>query len=181
MRISTRKKSLFPAILIVIAILGSVTLLGCKNKNNEINPEPNISNSVSPFELLGKNAPEDATLLLVNNPSSEQLNLVTISEKLNLDDTNEHILIIPKSINSSISIWALEFKDNSLVPSKKVYEKDKTPENFVLDAKIIRPEGIPQYKIEITLGNSTNEYIFSYDGKNGTPNIEYIKAKQITN
>ena len=46
----------------------------------------------------------------------------------------------------------------------------------MLGTKLRRPEGIPQYKVEITSENLTSEYIFSYDGKNGTPDIEYISA-----
>ncbi|WP_461612565.1 hypothetical protein [Clostridium sp. Marseille-QA1073] len=46
----------------------------------------------------------------------------------------------------------------------------------MLSTKLIRPEGIPQYKVEITSEDLTSEYIFSYSGKNGTPNIEYISV-----
>lgn len=169
------KNYLFIIILIVSTIFSSIILIGCKD-NREINSKPNTSNSSSPFEILGKDIPEDVMLLIVNNPSSDQLKLVTINENFKLDETNEQILLIPKNTNSTISIWSLEFTDNNLVPNKKIYECEKTPENFVLSATLIRPEGIPQYKVKITSENLTSEYIFSYDGKNGTPNIEYISA-----
>ncbi len=170
-----RKNYLFIIVIIVSTIFNSIILVGCKD-NREIDSKPNTANSSSSFETLGKDIPENAMLLIVNNPSSDQLKSVTISENLKLDETNEHILLIPKNTNSTISIWSLEFKDNNLVPNKKIYECEKTPENFVLSTKLIRPEGIPQYKVEITSENLTSEYIFSYNGKNGTPNIEYVSA-----
>lgn len=175
MNIYERKNFSFIIILIIITIFSSIILVGCKD-NREIDSKSNTAKSLSFFEALGKDTPEDTVLLIVNNPSSDQLKLVTISKNLELDETNEQILLIPKNTNSTISIWSLEFTDNNLVSNKKIYECEKTPENFVLSAKIIRPEGIPQYKARITSGNLTSEYIFSYDGKNGTPNIEYISA-----
>ena len=173
--ICKRKNYLFIIVIIVSTIFSSIILVGCKD-NREIDSKPNAANSSSPFDILGKDAPEDGMLLIVNNPSSDQLKSVTISENLKLDETTEQILLIPKNTNSTISIWSLEFIDNNLVPNKKIYECEKTPENFVLSTKLIRPEGIAQYKVEITSENLTSEYIFSYDGKNGTPNIEYISA-----
>ncbi len=170
-----RKNYLFIIVIIVSTIFNSIILVGCKN-NREIDSKSNTSNSTSPFETFGKDIPEDVMLLIVNNPSSDQLKSVTISENLKLDETNEQILLIPKNTNSTISIWSLEFTDNNLVPNKKIYECEKTPENFVLSTKLSRPEGIPQYKVEITSENLTSEYIFSYDGKNGTPDIEYISG-----
>lgn len=175
MNIYEGKKISFIIILIVIIIFSSIILVGCKN-NREIDSKPNTVKSPPAFEVLEKDTPEDIALLIVNNPSSDQLKLVTISENLELDETNEQILLIPKNTNSTISIWSLKFADNNLVSNKKIYECEKTPENFVLSTKLIRPEGIPQYKVEITSENSNSEYIFSYDGKNGTPNIEYISA-----
>ncbi|WP_291579599.1 hypothetical protein [Clostridium sp. UBA6640] len=175
MNIYERKNFSFIIVLIVITIFSSIILVGCKD-NGEIDSKSNTAKSSSSFEVLGKDTPEDTVLLIVNNPSSDQLKLVTISENLELDETNEQILLIPRSTNSTLSIWSLEFTDNNLVPNKKIYECEKTPENFVLSTKLIRPEGIPQYKVEITSGDLTSEYIFSYDGKNGTPNIEYISA-----
>lgn len=170
-----RKNYLFIIVIIVSTIFNSIILVGCKS-NREIDSKSNTSNSSSPFQTFEKDIPEDVMLLIVNNPSSDQLKSVTISENLKLDETNEQILLIPKNTNLTISIWSLEFTDNSLVPNKKIYECEKTPENFVLSTKLIRPEGIPQYKVEITSENLTSEYIFSYDGKNGTSNIEYISA-----
>ncbi len=135
------KKHLIIIILMVITIFSNIILVGCKNNinNNEIDPKPDTTNSSSPFELFGIDAPEDTILLIVNNPSSDQLKSVTINENLKLDETNEQILIIPKNTNSTISICSLEFTDNNLVSNKKIYECEKTPENFVLNAKLIRP------------------------------------------
>ncbi|ARC86068.1 putative lipoprotein [Clostridium argentinense CDC 2741] len=175
MNIYERKNFSFIIILIVITIFSSIILVGCK-ENREISSKSNTAKASSSFEVLGKDTPEDTVLLIVNNPSSDQLKLVTISENLELDETSEQILLIPRNTNSTISIWSLKFTDNNLVPNKKIYECEKTPENFVLSTKLISPEGIPQYKVEITSENLTSEYIFSYDGKNGTPNIEYISA-----
>lgn len=175
MNIYKRKNYLFIIVLIVSTIFSSIILVGCK-QNREIDSKSNTAKSSSSFEVLGKDRTEDTVLLIVNNPSSDQLKLVTISENLELDEASEQILLIPRNTNSTISIWSLEFIDNKLVPNKKIYKCEKTPENFVLSTKLIRPEGIPQYKAEITSEKLISEYIFSYDGKNGIPNIEYISA-----
>ncbi|WP_461612566.1 hypothetical protein [Clostridium sp. Marseille-QA1073] len=81
------KSYLFIIVLIVSTIFSSIILVGCKD-NREINSKPNTANSSSPFEILGKDAPEDTILLIVNNPSSNQLKSITISENFKLDHFN---------------------------------------------------------------------------------------------
>lgn len=123
-----------------------------------------------------KDAPEDAIALIVNLPTSEQRSQYHVSETLYLDETEEKILFVPRYEHTTIEIYALEFKEgDENLTEKKIYSNLDCREDFCLELQAIRPEGIPNYKISILLPNSIQkEYIFSYNGKDGNPNLEYI-------
>jgi hypothetical protein len=99
-----------------------------------------------------------------------------------LDQTGgEQILIVPKDENISIQIWSLRFNNDELVRDNLIYENRRTSKNFVLNTNVIRPEGAPKYKMIIYTPNAYAEYYFSYNGKDGTPEVEFITAKKYTN
>ena len=59
--------------------------------------------------------------------------------------------------------------------STQLYAENIQRKDFTIALQAIRPEGILDYKILISLPNGlVKEYFLSYDGKNGNPNIEYV-------
>ncbi|MEA4988822.1 MAG: hypothetical protein VB095_12260 [Anaerovorax sp.] len=123
-----------------------------------------------------KDAPEKAIGLIVNLPTPEQRLEYKVSETLYLDETDEKILFIPRYEHTTIDIYALEYDEKiENLSDKKIYSNTDSKKDFCLELQAIRPEGIPNYKISIGLPNDLQkEYIFSYDGKDGNPNMEYI-------
>jgi hypothetical protein len=172
-------------IVICISMIFILMLSACTQKDDNIKEtiaqkptkEPTQQTiNKSAYESLGKAAPEDGLVLLVNNPNEKKIGLVDIGESIKLDETEEHILIIPKLENTRIEIWSLKYVEDKLVSDKLVYNNKKTPNNFVLDAKVTRAEGIPQYKMLVYTPDASAEYIFSYNGKDGNSELEYISA-----
>ncbi|WP_206457927.1 hypothetical protein [Anaerovorax sp. IOR16] len=123
-----------------------------------------------------KDAPEKAIALIVNLPTPEQILEYKVSETLYFDETDEKMLFIPRYEHTTIDVYALEYDEEvENLAEKKIYSNTDSKKDFCLEFRAIRPEGIPNYKVSIGLPNGIQkEYIFSYNGKDGNPNMEYI-------
>lgn len=155
------KKNIFKLVIINMIIL--LGIVGCSKKESQ-----------TTFEKIVHKPPKDALALIINDPKEEQLSKLEISAELNIDKYGEDVLLIPKNENTTIQVWSIKHENGELVQDKMIYVEKNIEDNFVLKIKINRPEGIPSYKIIISNGNNSNEYLFHYNGKSGTPNIEYV-------
>ncbi|HHX13748.1 MAG TPA: hypothetical protein GX726_02200 [Clostridiales bacterium] len=92
-------------------------------------------------------------------------------------DLRERFFILPGSDVVRIAIYSVEFGDSGLVRQQTVYEAGNIdPVDYVLEIWAQRPEGIPQFEIEIESSAETVVYPIAYNGKDGHPPIEYIKS-----
>lgn len=180
------KKSIFLVLMLSL-------LFGCSVAPTDSNDTSNVSDdSLNNSSLVDENeqqnnayntnfiqfanAPEDAIALIVNLPMPEQRSLLNVSECLYLQDTDEKIILIPRYEHASIKIYSVEgYVEQEGFSVNEIYSNLDCDKDFSIELQVIRSEGIPNYKICISLLNGNEkEYFLSYDGMNGNPNIEYV-------
>lgn len=171
MDINLNKKSGFVIFCIIIIISGVIVfLMGCDKQGSSNN---NALNSIGI-----DNVKSDVLAVIINNPSPDKLNTITDLKTFEFDKTSmESILIIPANNKMNIEIKTLVFENNNLKEDKTIYKEENTADGFGLLLKASRPEGIPALKIFIDDNDMSGEYILQYNGKDGTPDIEYIVKK----
>lgn len=159
------------SILLIILLL--INIVGCGDNNkNETEKE-----SDSAFDRLWKGAPENTLAILINCPTENQEKTFASDEKLVLEETEERFLLIPSESIDKINIWRIEFIENNFIKTGIVYENVDIDDDFVLDLVAMRPEGGPHYQLSISGKEGKADYFITYNGKEGTPNIEYILAE----
>lgn len=74
-----------------------------------------------------------------------------------------------------ISVYRADYVSDKLIKGELMYES-KNKENYGFLLRHERPEGIPLI-IVIEGNNISEEYYYSYNGKDGTPEHEFIRQK----
>lgn len=126
-----------------------------------------------------KYAKEQVLGLIINEPTAEQLSSLDYLETYQDSDPTEKLLIIPKYNQSSITIERIAFENDQLVSKETLYHKEQTEEGYGLLLETVRPEGIPQLKVTLTHQAQSVSYIVAYNGKEGTPEQEYLQIEEI--
>jgi len=186
------KKSL--SIIILICII-SFAFIGCnaneknidKSKNNVSDPESSISsNSDNIVQPSGKNSAlklltskgetinDSAIAVILNSPDKSQLNQVNNLSNLVIEEGQDKMLILPIKNGTSIRVEKVKYENNKLITESVVTESVNTPEGYGLYLTATRSEGIPQYQIVISDIDTSATYILQYNGKDGTPLIEWV-------
>lgn len=158
-------------LLIIVIAIASVGFAGC-NTGSGSPEEPE-----DPVELLLRNAPEGTAAILINQPTEDQLNEFKPSELLVLDESFENFLLIPSGKVEEIALWQIEFDGTQLVRGEAIYRNYDPHEEFILHLVTMRPEGGPHYELSMLSDEGEATYYIAYDGKDGTPDIEYVKYK----
>ncbi len=162
-----KKKAIVCGIIILIL---TVSLCGCeKSGKNEGKDEEGTAR-----ESLWKAAPENSYAILINMPDAEQEKALPASEKLILDQGDERFLLIPAKSVDTVTIWSLDTKDPGFPRYEAVYVNKDVGKDFILDLVAVRPEGEPRYQLSLDDKKGSVNYYISYNGKEGSPNIEYI-------
>lgn len=162
------------------AILGIVIVfaMGCSTneKNNQISSI--TSNQVDKQEeevyFWENNKPEDTVAVIINNFTDDQYSIFEDIKKIVLDDSKEGILIVAAKDDVNIEIWTVDFVEDKIVDKELKFEKKSAQRNFAIELQGYRSEGIPNYKIKVSNNLGSLEYYLIFDGKNGTPDIEYL-------
>lgn len=173
--------------IIIFMIVIMVVLSGCGKTTTDSDsgesPDSTSNNSNQQQEevqnnnfSLFKDAPDDAIALVVNQPTTEQLTQIKMQETLNLQDTEEKIIFIPRYEHTAVELYKVEdINEAGEMTTSKFYSDNDCGKDFALELQAIRPEGMPNYKLQIKLPDGTEkEYYISYNGKDGNPNLEYI-------
>ncbi len=126
------------------------------------------------FEELWAEAPDGTIAILINFPSEKQLSDFPATETLVLENTEERLLLIPSEDLESFTISEMEFVNDEFIPKETVYENLDPEKNFVLDLTAMRPEGGPHFLISLKGPTISTDYYLTYNGKDGTANIEYV-------
>lgn len=159
----------------------TATIQPSPTSNNTIQPTPvqNKSTQNVYFEKMAKNVTENSVGLYINLPTEEQVKSIKLSKSLNLQDTKEKIIVIPRFENTSIEIYAISINSKGeIVKGNKIYSEQKCSKDYALELQAIRPEGAPNFMVQITTPSGTKvESYISYNGKDGNPNIEPILKK----
>ncbi|NLT48789.1 MAG: hypothetical protein GXX92_10310 [Clostridiales bacterium] len=165
-----KKKTIFYLTLTILVT--AFAIAGCS-------PDTDLPNEPAdgPLQLIWQDAPEDTVAILINQPTAEQLNDFAPSERLLLEQSEEGFLMIPASNVEEIIIWQMEFNGTDFVRTDAVYENHDPDDEYVLDLVVMRPEGGPHYQIAFISDKGETIYYIAYDGKDGNPNIEYVKAQ----
>ena len=159
-------------ILIISMIILVFGLSSCA-KVNEVKENEAINQ-------VGKSyfSEEEVVAVILNDLDDEKLN--NYKKSINIEEYGDSIyesaLIIPRYNNIKISVYTSNIDGDKLIKDKLIYET-KNKDNYGFLFKNERPEGMP---LIITLeGEGINEeYIYSYNGKDGTPEFELIKQSQ---
>lgn len=162
------KRKIVLAVLIIILGLG---LISC-NKNA-------ASNENKAIDHVGKDyfKDDDVVAFILNDLNEEKLDIYkkNIAVEEYGDSPYESALIIPRYNNMKISVYRADYKDDKIIKGERMYSTEYK-ENYGFLLRHERPEGMP---LIITLeGNNINEeYYYSYNGKDGTSEYEYIRQK----
>ncbi len=162
--------------LILILLLVAVTavlIVGCSSTSG-----PDNNRTESPFQLIWQDAPDKTVAVLINQPTAEQLTEFASKERLVLEESNEGFLLLPAKDVEEFTIWELEFNGSDFFRKKALYTNFHPDEEFVLDLQVMRPEGGPHYELAFITERSEVTYYIAYDGKDGNPNIEYVKEDE---
>ncbi len=163
-------------ILIISMIILIFSLSSCA-KVDEVKEENKENEAIN---QVGKSyfSEEEVIAVILNNLDNDKIS--NYKKSLNIeeygDSSYESALIIPKYNNMKISVYTSNIDGDKLIKDELLYET-KNKENYGFLFKNERPEGIP---LIITLeGEGINvEYMYSYNGKDGTPEFELIKQGQ---
>ncbi len=162
------KKSVF-IYLVLLILVTAIVFTGCDFTLGR--PKEPVD---SPLQLVWKDAPDNASAILINLPAPEQLEEFAPSERLVLQRSIEGFLLIPASEVEEIIIWELEFDGAEFARIGEVYRNFDPQEEFILDLVVLRPEGGPRYELSLISDRGEATYYIAYDGRDGTPDIEYI-------
>lgn len=157
-------------VLIIYLVAVCIFFIGCSNESTNYN---------SALDNMGiENIKDDSLAVIINNPEENQLKEIKNLKSFEYNKGKESLLIIPIYNNMDIKLKTLVWNEDNLQEDKKVYEEHDLKDGYGLKLKAVRPEGIPSLKISIYGDEIYGEYILSYDGKNGTPKVEYIRIKE---
>jgi len=88
---------------------------------------------------------------------------------------SERGLIVPFYTGSKIKIETVDYdlKSATIVPKKEVFS-DTSTDDYAIDIRFVRPEGIPNLRVSIEYKGNVSLFLIKYNGKDGNPAIEYI-------
>ncbi|WBW94882.1 hypothetical protein [Oceanirhabdus sp. W0125-5] len=119
---------------------------------------------------------KDTIAIIINNPK-EILKKVSKLEEFKYDEYNESLLIIPIYNQMRIELVTLEFEEK-IKEKDVIFTAQNLSDGYGLHLFALRPCGMPSLKIKINANGIGGEYLLDYDGRDGTPQIEFIKVKK---
>lgn len=168
------KKRLWGLMLVVVGSL----MIGCIAKvlsqENISGPGVLVSGDCAYNRVYEEYANQNDLGIILNEPSLEILAKFEHLETYKDVENGEKLLVIPKYKGSQVIVQRVELEGNDFVVKDTVYNKDETEEKYGLLLETARPEGIPYLNISISSGREVVNYLVSYNGKTGTPDIEYL-------
>ena len=87
---------------------------------------------------------------------------------------NELLLILPKYNGSRLLLERVAFDGEDFVREEVLYENTQTEDGFGFLLETVRPEGIPYLRLTLTVEGEATEYLVDYNGKDGTPDYEWL-------
>lgn len=181
--------------IIILIFIISFAFIGCKaneksidkSKTKVADPESSIPSKVdsevqpnsknSALKLLtskGEKINDSAIAVILNSPNKSQIDQVSNLSKQVIEESEDKILILPIKNGIDIRIEKVKYENSKLITESIVTENKNTPDGYGLYLTATRSEGIPLYQIVISDKDTSSTYILQYNGKDGTPPIEWI-------
>lgn len=151
--------------IIILIFIISFAFIGCKANEN------------SALKLLtskGEKINDSAIAVILNSPNKSQIDQVSNLSKQVIEESEDKILILPIKNGIDIRIEKVKYENSKLITESIVTENKNTPDGYGLYLTATRSEGIPLYQIVISDKDTSSTYILQYNGKDGTPPIEWI-------
>ncbi len=165
-----KKKSIFRLVLICLVMTMALLVSACTETDTQ---SQNTVNSA--LKSLNLDNQEKGTLAIIKNfPDKEDLDKVPNLTTLKFDDENETLLLLPVHNQSTIEIKNLTWDNGELKEIGTAYRVESTEDGYGLFLTAMRPEGPPFYKMIVTGPEGKVEYLISYNGKDGTPEVETL-------
>lgn len=160
------KKQLFLNIMVILLI--SMLIVGCDTNDT------NNNQVLSPVDLMWEDAPDEAVAILINQPTEDRLLDFHPSQLLVLEESPENFLLLTSDRVEEIVIWEIEFDGEDFVRKNIVFNNSNPGDDYILHLEVNRPEGGPHFQLAFISDEGEVTYYITYDGKDGTPDIEYL-------
>lgn len=162
-------------VLSLILSMVILCLAGCSSKDKDDTPTSANGDAEQGQGMFWEsNITDDTIAVIVNKFTDKQYKSIGETTKLVLDDSKEKILLVSAGDNTNIEVWSVDYVDDKLVEKELKYEMKAAKKNAVVEMQVTRAESIPAYKIKLSNSKGNLEYLLTYDGKDGTPDIEYL-------
>ncbi len=137
-----------------------------------------VNPSTAPFaQLFGvTDASKETIAVIINQPDADVLAAYPNLDTYEHDQSGESMLVVPSQEGTRITLETMEFsqQQGDFVATGVVYDR-MSMAGQALYIQAIRPEGGPQLRLTVTMGDKTVVYLITYNGKDGTPEREELK------
>ena len=101
---------------------------------------------------------------------------VQAAQVLKLDDSGEHVVIIPRYRGSTVRVYSVKMAGSDFVNTGWLGAYYDTPDGWSLDLRTILPEGGPAVKVVVSNFGKTGEFLVAYNGRDDS-RIRWISEK----
>lgn len=121
--------------------------------------------------------PEGTLAVILNNPTEKDLDQIKMYETYSYDNLGEKQLLMPVYPGSKVQVIGVSYNEAGFFTKEKVLCSSVTDEKeYALLVESVRPEGAPYLMFQVDYDGQVTEYVLSYNGKEGTPHLEYLKT-----
>lgn len=174
-----KKQFILGMCFILLAII-----TGCRdtsiNQGKEVIQEAEVVSKEESFynKAFEKYAQDGIVALIINEPEEEVIKGLTSLETYTHHKDIGKLLVIPKYNGTKIEVKKVNFDGENIVEGETLYTKSYTGDDYGLLIETVRPEGIPELLVSVSIGERQATYIIAEDGKDGIPALMYLNANE---
>lgn len=128
-------------------------------------------------QLDDEGASSDFVALLLNQPGDDVLEKIEKLDTYSYDQSGNTVLVVPRYEGSNVELNTLRVNENGeLEKAGTIYTKENIEDGYALFLFADRPEGMPSLSVSVTYEGMTSRYMLNYEGKSGTPELEYVET-----
>lgn len=174
-----KKLSILGMCFVLLAII-----TGCKDSSidqgKEVAQQIEVVSKEEPLynTAFEKYAEDEVVALIINEPGEEVIKGLTSLETYTHYKDIEQLLVIPKYNGTKIEVKKVIFDGEKIVEGETLYIKPHTGDDYGLLIETVRPEGIPELLVSVSMGNRRATYTISENGKDGVPALMYLRVDE---
>nr|MDD6335703.1 hypothetical protein [bacterium] len=134
------------------------------------------------YDALAQGAPDDALMLIINQPTGEQLSAAARLETwLEGDDANR-VLLVPRYGDARAQLWEMQsHTDGTFTRKTMIWDYDFAAKDGAqaIHTAIFRPQSAPLYKLYLKTAQAEGEFLFACNGGDNTGRCEYVLCGDI--